>query len=543
MKITRLKTNNFRKFEGNFETNLFDTTYIYGGNAKGKTNILYAIIWAFLGTNLSGDEKAWLGNKNSNSCYVLINFIDNLNEEHELIRYKNKLNNTKNFITLDGVRVDNKELTKFFGNKKLMLSILNSNYFINKKPAEQKGLLENYLPKVSLTKIYNSLSEKEKKILESKPRNINLYIKELNSDMKMAEDKIKNLNGKIEYARNIVDNNKIKEKKVFEDEDKLILLQEELSFFVKDSGIGDKELLEKNVNNLISKIKEKEETLDNLLSKMKDGKKKYMEIKASNSTCNCPTCNQIISDSNKAITILNMKKDLTCKYEDSIKLKEQINELKLRAMQEKCKLHTFDGLSTKEKQNQIENIKLSIRKLEEKKDEIRNYNNKIALENENIDKAKKDIKKFKEEISSQNTLINSLKEAKKVAQKLYINFIEEKMKSVSSLLKHVTIKFYSVLRETGDIKEDFIIQYKGNDLKNLSRSEFIACSLEISNMLNKVSKINFPLFIDDSESCKDYDFVSKYSNNCQIFISEVHKGKELCIVDYFDEQENLLQAA
>lgn len=63
MKITYIKTKGFRKFENEFETNLYDITTITGANTKGKTNILYAIVWAFLGTNLTGDDKVWLGNK------------------------------------------------------------------------------------------------------------------------------------------------------------------------------------------------------------------------------------------------------------------------------------------------------------------------------------------------------------------------------------------------------------------------------------------------------------------------------------------------
>lgn len=36
MKITYLKTIGFRKFENEFETDLFDVTSITGGNAKEK---------------------------------------------------------------------------------------------------------------------------------------------------------------------------------------------------------------------------------------------------------------------------------------------------------------------------------------------------------------------------------------------------------------------------------------------------------------------------------------------------------------------------
>ena len=131
MKFNYIKTVGFRKFKEEFETNLYDITDISGGNTKGKTNILYAIVWAFLGTNLTGDDKVWLGNKNSDNCYVELNFIDNNNEEHTLIRYKNKYDNKLNFISLDKMNINQEKLQKFYSDKKLFLSIINTNYFIN----------------------------------------------------------------------------------------------------------------------------------------------------------------------------------------------------------------------------------------------------------------------------------------------------------------------------------------------------------------------------------------------------------------------------
>ena len=98
MQITRIKTRGFRKFEEEFETDLYNTTLITGGNAKGKTNILYAIVWGFLGTNLTGDDKVFLGNKNADSCYVELHFIDNLGVKHILKRQKNRYNNFNNFF-------------------------------------------------------------------------------------------------------------------------------------------------------------------------------------------------------------------------------------------------------------------------------------------------------------------------------------------------------------------------------------------------------------------------------------------------------------
>ena len=58
-------------------------------------------------------------------------------------------------------------------------------------------------------------------------------------------------------------------------------------------------------------------------------------------------------------------------------------------------------------------------------------------------------------------------------------------------------------------------------------------------MLNKVSGINIPLFIDDSESCTDYNFTQEYSNNTQILIASAKKGHDLTIQESCLENDYL----
>ena len=49
-------------------------------------------------------------------------------------------------------------------------------------------------------------------------------------------------------------------------------------------------------------------------------------------------------------------------------------------------------------------------------------------------------------------------------------------------------------------------------------------------MLNKITKLNVPLFIDDSESYPDFDFISMYKDT-QIIIAQVKKGRALRITN------------
>ena len=226
-----------------------------------------------------------------------------------------------------------------------------------------------------------------------------------------------------------------------------------------------------------------------------------------------------------------MYNDLVGKFDKRNLLETQIKDLKSKHAIERCKYHALEGNPTVEKQKRIAVVEESIKKLEQEKQEIQKFNNEIAIKEKNINGAKLDMEKFNSDKQQKIKFIDNLNNTKKVAQKLYIGYIEEKMKLAKEYLKDVDIKFYSVLKTTGEIKEDFIITYKNNPLSDLSRSETIATALEFANMFNKISRVNFPIFIDDYESCADYDFTKEYSQDTQLIISKVEKGNLLKIAD------------
>ena len=530
MKINYIKTIGFRKNKETFETNLYDITSITGGNTKGKTNILYAIIWGFLGTNLTGDEKEWLGNKNSDDCLVELHFTDNFNIPHILVRYKNKYDNSKNFIMLDGKTATQKDIQSFYGDKKLFLSILNPNYFISKKPAEQKELLDKYLPEIDISIVYDKLDNTEKALLESCPKNILEFISELNENKRITETKIENLQGKIEYAQNIINSTVIEEEKTFEKVEELKFARMELSSLESEDTFT-KTRQENIVNDLNNQIVDKEKQIQDLTTNMKAGKQKYLQLKAE-PVSYCPTCKQVLNPEGKLITINNMRTELEMAFESKQKLDIELMDLKSKHATERCRLHALESKSNLEREKHIEDLRSQIQELEQEQLEIERFNSSILSKKHTIDGAENDISLFSSQIMECSKLLENIKETKDVAQKLYINYIEEKMKFATKHLKNVSVKYYKVSKDDGVIKEDFIILYNGNELKSISRSETIATSLELCNMLNKVAKTNFPLFIDDSESCADYNFIEDYSNGTQILIARVEKGKDLTISDY-----------
>lgn len=629
MKVDYIKTIGFRKFKSVFETKLFDTTNITGKNRSGKSNILYAIVNIMLGTNLSGDEKSCLINRKCDASYGELHFTDNQGIKHILVRGKNKVGTKNNFLTLDGKPVTQNELISFYKDKKLFLSIINPLYFLSKKPAEQKEMVDKYLSDIKPFEIFNKLSDLQKqnllkryfkinvreiydrfseeelkelyssyklqeitnkqfeelspkelfssfkdvvlrdikyyymlspkeqeefvnmhilnifmdiaydnleledqKILEGIPQDIPTYMSELNQDIKKSESYITTLNGKIDYAQNIADE-KLPETKKFEKEVELSLAYQELDSLSNDKQIKDKENQKQKVEDLEKEILNVSTEITELEKTMKTGKQKYLAIKEG-TNCICPTCEQHIQNESKEKTITNMKKDLTNAFNRKNTLETKQKDLKFKLAMERCQYHALGGDTIIDNSKKIANLKENINKLELEKKEIERFNNEISIKEKNIQNAKIDISNFNKQIVTQNKYIKQLKDARKVAQKLYIAYIEEKMKLAKQYLKDVKVKFCSVLKTTGEIKEDFIITYKGNPLSNLSRSETIATALEFANMFNQIARTNFPIFIDDMESCADYDFIKDYSSNSQLIVSNVVKGSNLKIADYYN---------
>ena len=585
MKITYIKTIGFRKFEKVFETNLYDITSVTGKNRSGKSNLLYAIVKAFLNTNIYGDERdSNLINTKCDSTFIEIHFIDNKGDTHTLIRVNNRFNNNMNYTTLDGLAVKQQDLIQFYNNKKLFLSIINPLFFLSKQPAGQKEIIDvclsnispkkifdtlnaddqkylidkyynpdklhkqydelsteekddfiNHLIHINLDMAYKGLSEEDRNIIGYMPSNIPDYVKELNEIIKFNTLKDAELKGKISCMEAIVEE-KLPQRRFFEKDEELSLALKEFNFLHQKKESSDIEMQKQIVDNLESEILKKENENDKIKKSMRDGKKKYNEIR-NNISANCPICNQPLENTNKNIAIINYKNELLELYDKNQKLEKEIKDLKYKLSIERCKYHALEGDISIKEENRIAIVENTIKELQEEKAEIEKFNLEISIKEKQQLEAQEKIKEYDSDRDFRLDNIKQAKKEQKVVQKLYIGYIEQKMKIAKHFLHDVDIKYYSVAKDSFTLKDDFVITYKGRNLSDLSRSETFATALEFANMFNKVTEINIPIFIDDYESYEDYDFIKQYGNDTQLILTKVQKGKALKIADYNNSKD------
>lgn len=524
MIIKSLIIKGFKGFENEYHIDFNeDTTIIEGENFQGKTSIGEAICWCFLGCNLFGNDKTVnIINNNSSTAYCELEFLDNDGIIHKLIRCKGK----ENIVILDGKKATVEILSKFYGEKKIFLSVYNPYYFSSLEPKDQRELLRGILPSIDYKEAFEMLSPSEREILIEPRIDINGFIKEARDDIKSLEKEEDSLEGKIQYARSIAAT-VVGDEKNFKKDYVLQCLERDYENTLKSIPGDTKKEMQFKINDVDKKLNKYNEELNKLRSDYKKTQKIIQSIKDNESVC--PTCNSKILDNEKSREILENQSVLLEKITNSGKeIEEEIKALNTqRAMLDiKC-----NSLNPNEKKEEIlKKLQEKIASLKLEKEDIQKNNYEVKNRIANVEKANSDIIIFEKALDEVKNEKEKLKNQVLVATSLNNLIIKKQVDMVRKYLDRVYIVFSKVDKTTGEIKDDYKIYYDEKEFNVLSLSEKIRASLEISNLINRIVGLNIPTFIDNSESITHYN--NKFDN--QIILSKVIPNKELSVSDELD---------
>lgn len=162
--ITKVTMIGFNSFKETKTVEFQSSSYIYGTNRQGKTTIADAIAFAFTGRTFYGESANDLLNVDSTQMSVQVEFVDEHNEAHTLIR--NKVG-SKMIINFDSYNVTQEDIESAFCKKALFLSMLNPLYFVDKLQKDGRELLEMLLPVVPHEEVLAAMTDSERKLLEN----------------------------------------------------------------------------------------------------------------------------------------------------------------------------------------------------------------------------------------------------------------------------------------------------------------------------------------------------------------------------------------
>lgn len=503
-------------------------TYIVGANFQRKTTVGSLFNWCLTGTNLIGKEKENVANdtKKTKSVIVDITFVDNFGIEHRLIREKGK----EIYLTLDGNEVKQDELAKFYKNKDVFLVAHNPYYFWTLEPKQQKDLIRNILPNIEPKEAFDLLEDGDKKIIKEPIENLSKYTNDRNAEIDRLEKEYNRNTGRIDTLKSIAlehEGNLLEFEKEQELQD-LMKRHEEISMCfesytldgIKASIDGLNRRIEEIIKSDLSKISRQYDTAKNKLQNV------------DNEQSICPSCKQEIKDDEIKNHLKYMfEKEMDDLQEKANKLKERAIELNNTKKQKEVLYNKLNTSNMQELQKEKDKLKEKIDILQKEKEEIIYHNQQVNIKSKTIKDAKDLLltcEKTQKEILEQLEL-NRVQ--RKIADKLKILIIETQKEKIRKYLNKVDIEFSKFVKTTGEITECCNIQYEGRDYKKLSKSQQARACLEISNVFNKISGINAPIFFDDAESTTDIQEIP----GTQMIISLVIKYNSLEILyDYED---------
>ena len=513
---------NYKGLEDGFKVNFDDITYIIGDNAKNKTTIGSIPLWIFTGYNLYGSNKEQVANdKNfiSKNTLASMTFIDNNGSEHTITRCKGK----DNFVMLDGIRTTQEVLVRFYKDVHSFICAYNPNYFRSMSLSKQRELLLRILPTISPVVAFNLLEDTEKEILENPVVDIKGFCKAKREEMKELNSELERIKGN----KDIYIDMAIKKEETFKEFDKaqeLRNLENEYErIIINTEDIVNIEDLEKDIKKLNEKIKDNINIhLKELQTNQQKELKKLKNVDSETSTC--PTCKQEIKNENliKALKI-TYKRNVNLYAEKIAILKKNTEEL---VEKRKIQLKKYEDMKNPEIQEKVEKVnalKEKIEILQKEKLEIDLYNKEISINQNLIKNAKTQIEnldKLTEEILSK---IDKYNKQLKIVTRLNLLIIKEQMNQVKEYLNNVTIEFSRIDPETGEITDVYDVKYNGRSYEKLSKSYKIRADIEIANLINMVTEIKTPMFIDDVESITEISL----SNNIQTILAIVVKYNDL----------------
>ena len=138
-----------------------------------------------------------------------------------------------------------------------------------------------------------------------------------------------------------------------------------------------------------------------------------------------------------------------------------------------------------------------------------------------------DEKRLKDAYMQKDVYIEQIRKCKNVLSALSDFICKRTEIAVAGLqMPNVKIKLFDVVRSTGEVVNVFKFTYKGRDYTTLSLSEKTLAGIEITAMIRKITGLDCPICVDNTESIAAFNSVSMPS---QTLLLRFVKGQPLAV--------------
>ncbi len=519
--VLKVKMEGFKRFKEPYEVNMNKLTYIAGANGEGKTTLADAVSYAFCGTPFWGEGSCdRLKNPDSGKMSVEVCFADENGEVHNLSRTKN---GETTAVVLDGHTMRQADMAETFAEKNIFLSILNPLYFIEKLAGDGKDFLQKLMPPIPKKQILDRLSDTAKVLLETEEfAEPEVSIKDKRKEIRELGESALHIEGQIDALKKEFSEAEKNIDAVIKEFEKLVNRKNELeekqpkgSAVEKADATPKDELYQKLAeakartyqSKYADEITKAKAELDLLVRKYKEYQKQAVNIQVGKT---CPTCHTLITESNFSGIAAVFKKDVNAVMAAGHNAREAVQKLleldsKSREVFEKYKADDIkklqaeiDSINAREKAEDRGSLsEEEYAELSELKKQVEIYSAKVDA----MCNTEKEMQKIEGLEKQRDEIAEKIQTLEKVVAALG-EFAAKRAEMVLSKLKmkHAAIRLFDVVKSTGEIKDAFRFTYDGKDYRWISNSEKVRAGLEVSRLLQSLTGLCYPTYIDNAES-------------------------------------------
>ena len=581
MKITGLGLYNFRNHTEQQYFEFGDYSFISGHNGSGKTTMAHGICYALYGVSYYGEQKIErLMNENANELRVQLDFTDQNGKAHTLVRSRK---DDKISLMMDGYTIRQSDIERLFCERDVFLAMFNPTYLTERMTGnEGRELILKFLsavePKTVLEQIGSyaealkdidltvtapeALLDNYRKLIRQADKQLDVLqgnIDAVEEAMESSEKQLSDL-----YAERRTTESAIAELKAkqFEglDPDELAIQRDALiTRLAEKSGKEDPRVTELRAK--VEQVRQRvyvskyTQALAEAQAEAKMISEKYNKLaqtyKALKPGMKCPTCTTQVTEANLSEMQASMMAEITALREKGqavVGRGKEIAELdkKSRETFEQFKVDDYKKFSDELIALQVEASQSNPAALQERLgelDDLLKYghlsegeyselncleatlvgiNAKIEsierqIDGERLKSAHEQKAIYEEQIAKYKSIVASLTE--------YI-FKRTELATADLKMPNVTLHLFDVFRTTGEVKSVFKFDYKGREYTTLSLSEKTRAGIEISAMLRRITDVDCPICIDNTESIASFNIEDMPS---QAILLRFVKGQALTV--------------
>ncbi|PZN25917.1 MAG: hypothetical protein DIU71_19090, partial [Proteobacteria bacterium] len=480
---------------------------IRGENGAGKTTIAEAITWGLFGVDLAGSNRVdRLMHPETGGMMVSVRFIGPDGQEHRVTRMRRYRGGD---LLVDGRKATQADIEQVVGPSRYWLPVFwpqtvgtwtdsQAREFFGwlLRRVEPEAVLEalgpGYAPALAGLRLVNP---------EEDARAVRREIQE-------AERRLEQLRGRLEALREQA----AKEPPAVTEPDHaeaLARLEAELAAL----EAPDTSALEAQIRALQGVVAEARAEMASLQAAMEDPE----EIQGV-----CPSCGQNLPPERlaavrKAMEARNAER--RAKVQEAIRRGREANrQLKLLQQQLEALQRSANGERRKALAAEIDALRQR-QQVHRLQVELRE---RILAERE---AARERVREAEEAIAEMEAQIGRLRQQLDALRAYIYKHAELQAGQLAEHLRRVSVQLHEIVKTTGELKPVFRLRYDDLPYPVLSTSEKIRAGLEIASLVNRLTGVDYPVFVDNAESLTHFE----RPEASQVFVARVAAGEPLTV--------------